>query len=471
MTNFFRLGHIGAGSLGLVYVTRIMTKHLKVEVEVILGEQAIKKRILLIVVSLLSVVCAAPAADSSNMAGENAELRQKVEKLDRELAELKKAVMEQGRATEAQQPRPVLSNLDIQLYGYLKLDAAYDTSQTDDGNFAKWVERENNNSDDDQFNMTANQSRFGMRINGPDGDAMKASGRVEVDFYGGSSQNKAHLMMRHAYMKLDWPEDRFNIIAGQTSDVISPLVPSTVNYSVAWWSGNIGYRRPQIRLTKELSLDADVDVKLEGAVARMIGRDNVSIAGTLDSGEDAGEPSLQGRASLSLPLIGSKRTTVGVSGHMGEEEYDISQDGQNTDFTTWSLNLDITQPITKWLSIKGELFTGENLDAYLGGIGQGVTLTGANQYEEIGSTGGWIAASLGPWSNQRYNIGIAMDDVDRGDVNEGDRTLNRSVFGNMFCSLDKNVDWAVELSHWRTEYAGNGDAGNLRFQTALIYKF
>ncbi len=92
-------------------------------------------------------------------------------------------------------------------------------------------------------------------------------------------------------------------------------------------------------------------------------------------------------------------------------------------------------------------------------------------YDEIGSSGGWIAASLGPWSGQRYNVGVAVDDVDRGDVNEGARTLNRSVFANMFCTLDKNVDWAVELSHWKTDYAGNGDADSFRFQTALIYKF
>ena len=436
-----------------------------------LGEQAIKKRILLIVVSLLSVVCAAPAADSSDMAGENAELRQKVEKLDKELAELKKAVMEQGRATEAQQPRPVLSNLDVQFYGYLKLDAAYDTSRTDDGNFAKWVERENNNSDDDQFNMTANQSRFGMRINGQNGDAMKASGRVEVDFYGGGSQNKAHLMMRHAYMKLDWPDDRFNIIAGQTSDVISPLVPSTVNYSVAWWSGNIGYRRPQIRLTKELSLYAESDLKLEGAVARTIGRDD-AIGGT-ESGEDAGVPSVQGRASLTLPLFRPAPSIVGVSGHWGKEEYDTTTGGRNKEFTTWSLNLDFVQPVNSWLVLKSEVFTGENLNAYLGGIGQGVITdtTKPNHFEEIGSTGGWVAASLGPWNNKHFNVGIAVDDVDSGDVNEGDRTLNRSVFANMFCSLNKNVEWALELSHWRTEYAGNGDAGSFRFQTALIYKF
>ena len=430
-----------------------------------------KNIILLVVATALSLACAAGAAETSALAGENANLKQRVEKLDKEVEELKKALAQQDQPTEAKPLRPVLSSLDIQLYGYLKLDAAYDTSRTDDGNFAKWVERENTNSDDDQFNMTANQSRFGVMITGPDGGAMRTSGRAEVDFYGGGSQNKAHLMMRHAYMKLDWPEERFNIIAGQTSDVISPLVPATVNYSVAWWSGNIGYRRPQIRLTKALGLDGDVDLTLEGAVARTIGRDNTSLAGTLDSGEDAGQPSLQGRASVTAPVFCSRPATIGLSGHLGKEEYDVAANGSDKEFRSWSLNVDLLQPVNRWLTIKSELFTGENLDAYLGGIGQGVTLTGANMYDEIGSSGSWIAAGLGPWSHRRYNVGIAVDDVDRGDVNEGARTLNRSVFANMFCSIDKNAEFALELSHWKTDYAGNGDADSFRIQTAFIYKF
>ncbi len=426
--------------------------------ENILGAQAVKKTIMLIVVTLVSAVCAAGAAGQSDVAGENPELRQEVEKL------------EAGEGAQA--PRPIMSNLDIQLYGYLKLDAAYDSSRIDDGNFANWVENESTNDDDDQFNTTANQSRFGIKITGVGDDVIKTSGRAEVDFYGGGSQNESHLMMRHAYLKLDWPDDHFSIIAGQTSDVISPLSPTTVNYSIGWFTGNIGFRRPQIRVTKVLDLDGDIDLTLEGALARTIGRDNPFLAGTLDSGEDSGEPTAQGRISTTVPVFpNTPATSIGVSGHYGKEEYDIAADGSDEEFRSWSFNVDVLQPIHSWLTIKGELFTGENLDAYMGGIGQGVTLFAPNQYDEVGSHGGWAAASFGPWNRGSFNVGVAVDDVDRGDVNNGGRTLNRSEFANMFYSLGKNVDWAVELSRWRTEYAGPGDAKSYRIQTALIYKF
>ena len=408
-------------------------------------------------------------ASESNLAEENAELKQRVEKLEGQVEALTKTLPSQPGATE-QAKFPVWSSLDIQIYGYLKLDAAYDTSRTTNGNYAQWVDPENMNDDDDQFNMTANQTRFGVNITGPDNNRVKASGRAEVDFYGGgSAENKANPMMRHAYLKLDWPDEKFSILAGQTSDVISPLFPSTLNYSVGWWVGNIGYRRPQFRLTKVIPVDSDASVKLEGALARNIGRpDEVAAPNGTESGEDEGFPVVQARASVTLP----DRSTLGVSAHWGKEEYDTTVFGDHEDFTTWSLNFDLTQPVNDKVTIKAELFTGEDLNAYLGGIGQGVTLdAGANRYEEVGSKGGWIAASLGPWDDIRYNVGIAMDDVDRGDVHNGDRTLNRCVFGNMFYALNKHVDWALELSHWRTQYRGPGDGDSLRVQTALIYKF
>jgi len=425
-------------------------------------------QILLSLMLLISVGTICQAADSEDLARDNAELRQKLNQIDQELQSLKKTVMDQSGETSGIMPKMVWSTLDIQLYGYLKLDAAYDSSRIDNGNYAKWVENESVNDDDDQFNMTANESRLGMIINGPDNGQMKTSGRVEVDFFGpgdGIAENQGRLMMRHAYMMLEWPDDRFNIIAGQTSDVISPLYPRTVNYSVGWFVGNIGYRRPQIRLTKELGFVDGGFLKLESAVARTIGRDDAVIGGT-ESGEDAGFPTFQGRASLTFD-----ETTIGLSGHWGEEEYDIAASGTDKEFNTWSVNLDYTQPIWSKVALKAELFTGENLNAYLGGIGQGVTLTGANQYEEIGSQGGWVAASLGPWDTKSFNVGVAMDDVESGNVNNGGRTLNRAVFGNVYCALNKQTDVAFELSHWRTKYRGPGDGESLRAQMALIYKF
>jgi len=448
-----------------------------------------KKLSVLITALLIAAAGACHAQSPDQLSKENAELRKRVDKMEKELADLKAAVTKQDTTSanedkpvesqesqEAQAPmkpdtdgkKPVWSSLDIQLYGYIKLDAAYDTSRVDTGNFARWVESESDNDDDSQFNMTARETRLGALISGPQDDQLKTSGRVEIDFYEGGAENKPRIMMRHAYLNILWPEDKFSILAGQTSDVISPLYPSTINYSVCWWVGNIGYRRPQIRLTKELALGESVNLKLEGALARTVG---ISDTFTTDSGADAGYPGVQGRVGLTFPSLAHKPTTIGVSAHVAREEYDTSASGDSKHFDSWSANLDVTQPINEWLTIKGELFTGENLSAYLGGIGQGVNI---DTFTEIGSRGGWIAAALGPWDKWRFNVGFSADDVDGDDLRAmtGDkRTYNRSIFANTLYSLNKSTQIGFELSQWRTDYQGKDDGDSLRAQGALIYRF
>jgi len=315
-----------------------------------------------------------------------------------------------------------------------------------------------------------------MRINGPDSGRIKTNGLIEMDFYGNyADENKAKIQMRHAYLQINWPDDNFSILAGQTSDVFSPLNPSTLNYTVLWDSGNIGYRRPQIRLTKNVPLDNRTQLKLQGAVARTIGR-NSALTGS-ETGEDAGFPTLQGRAGLTFPSLAGKSTTIGFSGHWGQEQYDVAATGARNIFDSWSVNLDVEQPVNKWMTIKAELFSGENLNTYFGGIGQGLrevknsSNVVINHANEIASKGGWIAASLGPWDKWKSNIGAGLDDVDSIDVNTGDRILNSCIFGNLIYSVNDNTDIGLELSHWRTEYKGPGDADSLRAQTSLIYKF
>jgi hypothetical protein len=457
--------------------------------------------VITIIVFFLGNLCLADVG--TDMSNQNAELNARIEKLEKELTELKQIVKQQNEARiqdannierrtsnieqktmnvepakPASDKKPVMSNLDVQIYGRIKADASYDSSRMDVGDYAKWARPDRGRNDHSQFDLTANETRLGMWIYGPKDQEMKTSGRVEIDFYGGGAENKPNPMMRHAYLNFDWPQDKFSILAGQTSDVISPLWPDTLNYTVGWWVGNIGYRRPQIRLTKSYSIDKDTELKLEGALARTIGRTNSSIltADQSDSGEDAGFPTIQGRVSITLPSWGYKPATVGFSSHYGKESFDVNSNAGKTatgskDFDSWSLNLDVQQPVNEWLSFKGELFTGQDLDAYLGGIGQGVNTV---RMKEIRSQGGWVQASLGPWGKWSFNLGVSADRANKDDLEgmSGDkRKYNQSIFGNVLYNFDKNAQIGFELSQWHTDYVDLGDADSVRAQTSFIYKF
>jgi len=439
-----------------------------------------KTRMLETVLVLTTMSISCWAQGNASLTDENAELRSRVETLEKQVQGLAAATGDSDRpSTQETAKKSLWSSLDVQFYGYIKADAAYDTSRVTPGNYIVWVDNEATNDNDNEFNLTANQTRLGLKINGPKSNGLETSGRVEFDFYGNyADENKPKIQMRHAYLQVLWPESRFSILAGQTSDVISPLNPSTLNYTVLWDGGNIGYRRPQIRLTKELTVSPpQTTLNLQGAITRTIGRAVIGAGAPSESGEDAGFPTLQGRAGLSFPWLEAGPTTVGVSAHWGQEEYDITAAGASRDFDSWSVNLDVQQPICKQMTVKAELFAGENLGTYLGGIGQSVravknaggVTTGYDK--EIGSQGGWCAATLGPWGQLTCNVGAGIDDVDSDDVNTGDRTLNRAVFANAIYALNKHADVGFELSHWRTDYKGPGDADDVRLQASLTYKF
>ena len=457
------------------------------------------RKFVLVMAAAVFVAQTGYAGDVEDLKRENAELRQRVGVLENKLDEVLNVVdqlkslrptppaasapvlglspqeLEQlkGMAHSQQNGlRPVMSSVDARFYGFIKADTSYDSSLTSAGNFARWVESERFNKNDDQFDMTANQTRLGVDFSGPADDTMKTTGKVEVDFYGnGAAENKPDIMMRHAYMKFEWPESRLSLLAGQTWDVISPLNPGVLNYAVQWWAGNIGYRRPQIRVTKGFTTCCDADLEIQAAISRSIGTD--SGFGARDSGKDSGIPVFQSRIGVAASVFGDKVTKVGFSGHWGEEEYDINKFGQDTHYPTWSANIDLTQPVNDWISVKGEAFVGENLDAYLGGIGQGVDIA---MDREIKSWGGWLAANLKPWEKWAFNLGFSFEDVSDNDVSVDSmgnpmRTDNRAIFANGIYDINKKSSVGLELSHWRTEYKNAGSGDSFRAQAAFLYKF
>ena len=114
------------------------------------------------------------------------------------------------------------------VYGYVKLDALYETGYSSHGNFAIWAANPGDN--DGLFHVTANQTRLGLDIKGVGFGDFKVTGKIEIDFYGGGPENKAYNYMRHAFLKIS--NGTFSVIAGQYWDIINPLNPFTLNYPV-----------------------------------------------------------------------------------------------------------------------------------------------------------------------------------------------------------------------------------------------
>lgn len=312
----------------------------------------------------------------------------------------------------------------LKFYGYFKLDMTYASALMAGDNYAKWVVADSDHPTANT-NITVKQSRFGFNL-----DKGPIAGKLEVDFYGtGSSENKAGIMLRKAYADIKFK--KFNVRAGQDSDLISPLVPATHNYSVAWWAGNIGYRRPMLKLYHNNdAFDWSV------ALARNIGGD---INGDgLDDGSVGILPEIQGRIALNL----RKRVMIGISGHYGIEDT-LGTDGK---YTSWSGNLDVSVDISPMVVFQGEAFIGSNLASKLGCIGNASTVDG------IRTTGGWANLRIKIGTQTITTFGISFENPDDNNLLDNARTKNFMGFANFYHELVPGFKVGIEIAYWDTEY-------------------
>jgi hypothetical protein len=351
----------------------------------------------------------------------------------------------------------------LEWYGYVKLDASWDQRVVSAGNFARWVLSSDGVEEHSHFNMTARQTRLGFRVRSEVAGAALTA-RWEGDFYGGGAENKNALQVRHAHVRLRWPSG-WEVVAGQASDVVSPLAPNTLNYTVNWWAGNVGYRRPLIKVARAMS-GASGELRVEGALSRTIG-DDFGVAEPGDTGADSGVPTLQGRVAGSLDLPDG-RLSLGVSVHRGREEpgSELGQIGHTLE--TWSRVLDLQLGLRSW-RLAGELWEGCNLDDYLGGVGQGVHV-GTDDARAVRSSGGWVQLGWEGGATTLY-VGAGLDDPRDDDLGVGRRARNGVTWVNLIRDFGEGLEWGFEASRWETDYVDRKEGRSVRVQSSLRFAF
>ncbi len=421
-----------------------------------------------------SLVTAAPG-----FAAESADTR--ISRLERELADLKTAVNSKNAAIQAPSTTEPLSpplvstasGTKVQFYGFTRFDISYDSGKINPGNIALWAWPEALNNNDAEWNLTAGATRLGLNLSGPDTEKIKLTGNIEFDFLGGGTENNMNPRMRHAYLKAFWPTADFSILAGQTWDVHSSLIPIVDDPAIMWASGNIGTRHPQVRVTKGFAVGKKGHLEVATAAARTIGStNNWASTWNTDPGKDAALPTIQGRIAYSAPLLVSNQpATLAISGHYGQEEWDTDTIGTHKTLDSWSYNLELTMPICPKMTIAGEYFTGSNLDDYWGGVAQGVNNSLIADLREIRSTGGWAALRFNANPSTSLSFGAGIDNPHDDDLALNARSQNQTIFASVVNKITPGLILGFQLSEWKTDYKGAGESNALRAQSSLTYKF
>jgi len=341
-------------------------------------------------------------------------------------------------------------------------DMIYATDRNNPGAYTLYIPSRDEQGED-SLTIDERRSRFGLDVTGPRipfFNCAESGGRVEIDFHGSffSTENRASILLRHAYWEVK--NENFKALVGQTWDLISPLYPGTLNYSVGWDGGNMGYRRPQFRYDRYYGAHNRLGWQWALALTPSIADDLPGDPN--DRRESVDWPVIQGRVGCTLRDAYGRRgpITLGVSGHIGQTGFDFLDDSppgrpggvlpaaDDQRFNTWSFNIDARIPITARLGVEGEFFTGANLGPYLGGIGQGVCPC---LRVPIRSTGGWVDVWY-DWTPRWHSYaGMGIDDP-RDDDSLVGRVYNHFIFANLVFDVTKNLNTGIEVTSWKTLY-------------------
>ena len=225
-----------------------------------------------------------------------------------------------------------------------------------------------------------------------------------------------------------------------------------------------------MRLERFLNPSDSVQWTLHGALSEPI---VTTINPEFQLLEDNGWPNFEGRIALGLGCIegagpAAKRPfEIGLSGVVGQMRTIVPLDRQVV-ADVWGLSVDYRWKMTDCFGVMGEVYTGQALGTYNGGILQ--TLN-PNTFEGIESSGGWLETFFYWTPCLHSHIGYGIDDPTDGDVAARGRLYNSTVYGNLLWDLNATFRVGFELAWRETEYRADIDNEGLGFHTQFQWSF
>ncbi|MFA6583669.1 MAG: hypothetical protein WCS77_05170 [Elusimicrobiaceae bacterium] len=351
----------------------------------------------------------------------------------------------------AQAATAIMGKYKTELYAWMKICSIYNAHGITGDDYVSYVN--SSSPKDGDFSISARATRFGLNVAD---DEDKIGAKAEIDFLGltdsvagaASAGTNASPRIRHLYVTYGYKE--FSFLAGQTWYLTPLELPDTTNDFFFGYSGALWFRAPQLRATWTPEASP-----FSFAVAAVRPTRKLTDA----EGTASKMPSMQGQIQAKLGTV--KLTLAGALGQWKNSTY------QTGDVRLVDLGFNIPYGI---FTFNGQLWTGENLYDFLGGIGN-MGYDG----NEVKASGGFVDLKIKPRDWLYFNAVYGIDNPQDAKLAVGDRKQNSTIMGNVNFVLNKKITLSFETSYILTEYKlandGTDRRGSAHYQLAVIYPF
>jgi hypothetical protein len=310
------------------------------------------------------------------------------------------------------------------------------------------------------FSMGLRQTRIGFTADGPTLGSVRTSGVAAFDFFGGipgfqTGQVMGLPRLLVAYARFDGT--RVGAQVGQDQVLLAPRDPTSLSgfaFPLLFRSGNLYLRAPHARMELKMAPLLRAAAGIVAPIGGDLVGDDYRFVPSALGGERSRRPGAQARIEIgSGDPEATRRAAVGVSGHYGWERRPAAL------AESWAAAVDFGARRDVF-GVAGEVFLGENIDAFGGALGL-----------DARAAGGWAEVQLIPAERVSFHAGYGTDDVRAANRLLLARRRNRSAYGNVIFSVTPELAASFEYRWLATVPGGAAERRNHHFDWVLAYRF
>lgn len=304
------------------------------------------------------------------------------------------------------------------------------------------------------FDGTAQYSSLALAADGPEVLGFRTGARLALSFFDGGALNASY-GVNPAAAFVWMARDGWTLSFGRRQELFADREPDMVDTtSVLNFSGNAANSpRTQFRVEHAGQVGGTGSLTLAVALTDPV---STYVSDTFaDRTEDNGAPYLEAGAKLALGPDGERLAwpafAAEVSGVYGtfRKYYNLAAPFEVETKTLSGLALGGSVRLGPAAGLQGEIYSGQALGEYSGGVGATVNTTTRG---EISGGGGWLQAAFQARPDLRLNLGYGRDAARRSELAPGSLARNETAFANLFWSPDPRWRLGGETTWRRTGY-------------------